>query len=239
MTSSAPKVSPLQETPSEIPESIEFSGLKGRFFAWFLTSPLRRLLELKMGKPDDRILELLELEPEHVVLDAGCGSGFHSLLVAEQLEHGQVLAVDISQEMLDRLARTAAARGLEKRIVAIRANGLSLPVKTGGVDRALSVAVWHHLANAEGANAEGASAEGACAELVRTLRPGGRVVVCDLFIEPDKKAVAGLAGHDRAFDQAKMAQILETSGLQEVHVERVGRWVLGAGVRGLQPKVES
>ncbi len=234
MTLSSPKASPLQETPPDIPESIEFSGLKGRFFAWFLTSPMRRLLDFKMGKPDARVMELLELEAEHVVLDAGCGSGFHTLLVAEHVERGQVLAVDISQEMLDRLARTAAARGLESRIVPIRANGLSLPVKTGGVDRALSVAVWHHLADADGA-----SAEGACAELVRALRPGGRVVVCDLHIEADKKAIAGLQGHDRAFNQAKLAQILEKSGLEQVHVERVGKWVLGAGVKGLKPGVES
>ena len=222
MTAPAPKASPLQDTPSKLPESIEFSGLKGRFFAWFLTSPMRRLVELKMGKPDARVLELLQLEPDHVVLDAGCGSGFHSLMIAEQLESGQVLAVDISQEMLDRLAHTAAKRGLEARIVPVLANGLSLPVASDGVDRAVSVAVWHHLGDPLGA----------CKELARTLRPGGKVVVCDLAIEADKKAIKGLEGHDRAFDEAAMRRIMVESGLGEVHVERVGRWVLGVGVKG-------
>ena len=48
----------------------EFSGLKGRFFAWFLTSPLRRVLDWKMGKPDQRVVELLALTGSERVLDA-------------------------------------------------------------------------------------------------------------------------------------------------------------------------
>lgn len=197
----------------------EFSGFKGRFFAWFLTSPLRRILEMKMGKPEERILELLALTGDEQVLDAGCGSGFHSLLAAEALPEGRVTAVDISPEMLDRLRTNAASRGLADRIEVLQADGLKLPLEDESMDRAISAAVWHHLDDPPAAAAEAA----------RVLRPGGRFVVSDLRIEPSKKAVAGLEGHDRAFGPDDMRRILGGAGFGDVRVEMVGRWVLGTG----------
>jgi SAM-dependent methyltransferase len=199
----------------------EFSGLRGRFFAWFLTSPLRRILEMKMGKPEARILELLALTGSEQVLDFGCGSGFHSLLMAEALPQGRVVALDVSPEMLEQLRRNAAARGLAERIEVLQADGLKLPLQDASMDRALSAAVWHHLDDPEQA----------ARELARVLRPGGRAVVSDLLIEPSTKAVAGLDGHDRAFGVGDMRRILGDAGFVDVTVELVGRWILGAGAR--------
>jgi SAM-dependent methyltransferase len=186
---------------------------------------MRRLLEWRMGRPDDRILELLDLGGDQQVLDAGCGSGFHSLMVAERLDTGRVVSVDVSQEMLDRLGRNALARGLDARIEPLLADGLALPLPDASVDRALSAAVWHHLDDPEGA----------CAELARVLRPGGRVVVCDLVIEPDTKAVRGLEGHDRAFGPPELRRIFAGAGLVAVEVETIGRWVVGAATRPAAP----
>jgi len=197
----------------------EFSGLKGRFFAWFLTSPMRRVLEMKMGKPEERLMELLELTGGERVLDFGSGSGFHSLLMAEQLPRGGVVAVDVSPEMLDQLRTNAARRGLTDRIEVLQADGLALPLEDASVDRALSAAVWHHLDDPDQA----------CRELVRALRPGGRAVVSDLRIEANTKAIQGLDGHDTAFGPDDMRRIMEQAGLTDVQVEMVGRWVLGAG----------
>lgn len=199
----------------------EFSGLKGHFFAWMLTSPLRRVFEWKMGKPDDRLLELLDLDGSEQVLDAGCGSGFHTLLLAEQLPTGRVIGTDVSKEMLDRLRRNAKTRGLVDRVKPMLADNLDLDIDDGSMDRAISVAAWHHLADPQRA----------CRELVRTLRPGGRAVVIDLVVEPSKKAVPGLAGHDRPFTPADMREIFEQAGLVDVQVETLGRWVIGAGDR--------
>ncbi|MCO4770049.1 MAG: class I SAM-dependent methyltransferase [Deltaproteobacteria bacterium] len=199
----------------------EFSGLKGRFFAWFLTSPLRKVLEMKMGKPEERITELLGLTGTERVLDFGSGSGFHSLLMAEKLPEGQVVAVDISPEMLDQLRTNAQRRGLADRIEVLQADGLDLPLEDASVDRALSAAVWRHHDDPDQA----------CRELVRALKPGGRAVVSDLAIEANTKAVKGLDGHDVAFGPADMKRIMENAGLTDVTVETVGRWVLGAGTK--------
>src|SRR5690606_29620286 len=122
--------------------------------------------EWKMGRPEERILALLRLEGHERVLDAGCGSGFHSLLLARALPEGRVVAVDVSVEMLDGLRRNAARRRLDDRIQVLRADGLHLPLPDGSIDRALSAAVWHHLDDPQAA----------CDELVRAVKPGGRVV---------------------------------------------------------------
>ena len=200
-------------------EAPEFSGLKGRFFAWFLTSPLRRLLELLMGKPEKRVMELLALEGHEQVLDAGCGSGFHTLLVAERLTTGRVIGTDVSEEMLDRLKTLAASRGLQDRIEPRLADNLALDMKDESMDRALSVAVWHHLSDPQRASDE----------LARVLRPGGRVVIVDLEIKPKEKAVPGLEGHDRAFGPDDLRRIFSASGLTGIEVEKIGRWVVGVG----------
>jgi len=200
---------------------IEFSGLKGRFFAWFLTSPLRHVLEWRMGAPESRLLELLALEGDEVVVDAGCGSGFHSLLVAERLRSGKVLAFDVSDEMLARLRRNASRRDLATKIDARLGDALSLPLEDGCADRAVTVAVWHHMDDPPGA----------CVELTRVLRPGGRLVAVDLEITAHGRHGGHVGGHHRAFGEADMLRILEEAGLRDRRVEKIGRWVIGSAIK--------
>jgi len=172
-----------------------------------------------MGKPEERILALLQLTGSERVLDAGSGSGFHSLLMAEHLPKGSVVAVDVSREMLDKLRKNATRSGLNDRVEAVEADGFHLPFEGASFDCALSAAVWHHLDDPLAA----------CREMVRTVKSGGRIVVSDLEIKNDEKAVAGLDGHDRGFGPHDMRRILSHSGLVDVEVESVGRWLLGSG----------
>ena len=47
------------------------------------------------------VLERLELSGDEVVLDAGCGSGRVTKLIAERLPRGRVIGVDASKEMIE------------------------------------------------------------------------------------------------------------------------------------------
>jgi ubiquinone/menaquinone biosynthesis C-methylase UbiE len=77
----------------------------------WLTTPVRTLF----NNPG-RLLRGLVDEGE-VALDLGCGPGFFTLPLAKMVgPTGSVIAVDVQQEMLDRLRARAVAAGVEQRI---------------------------------------------------------------------------------------------------------------------------
>jgi arsenite methyltransferase len=54
------------------------------------------------------VLDRMRLSPEDNVLDVGCGAGWLSRLLAEQVPEGRVVGVDISDEMIRRARRKSA-----------------------------------------------------------------------------------------------------------------------------------
>jgi ubiquinone/menaquinone biosynthesis C-methylase UbiE len=45
-------------------------------------------------------LGLMQIEPDHNILDAGCGAGWLSRILAHRVPHGRVVGMDISDEMI-------------------------------------------------------------------------------------------------------------------------------------------
>jgi SAM-dependent methyltransferase len=97
-------------------------------------------------------------------LDVGCGTG----VLAERLAGAgyQMVGVDPSAGMLEMLeARTPLVR-------AVHASGTSLPFDDDSFDLVLTVAVMHHIADP-------ADVRQTLAEMVRVVKPSGRVLVWD------------------------------------------------------------
>jgi SAM-dependent methyltransferase len=102
--------------------------------------------------------------PPARLLDVGCGTG----ALAERLAARgyEVTGLDPSPGMLDRLrARTPG-------IKAVQGSATQMPFGDGEFDLSLSVATMHHIADA-------AAVRSALTEMVRVVRPGGRVIVWD------------------------------------------------------------
>jgi len=104
----------------------------------------------------ERLLSLLALEPDHLLLDVGGGTGRVSATIADRCH---VLICDPSRQM----AAMARAKGLD----AVRCTAEYLPLSDASVDRILIVDAFHHFADQHQA----------AGELLRVLRPGGRLVI--------------------------------------------------------------
>jgi len=110
------------------------------------------------------VLDRLPLAGDERVLDAGCGSGRVTELLAERLPHGQVVALDGSAAMVEAARERLAAFG--DRIEYIVADlGEALPLEAD-VDAVLSTATFHWVADHDAL----------FANLAAVLRPGGRLV---------------------------------------------------------------
>lgn len=112
--------------------------------------------------------EALRVNPGDRVLDVGCGPGFATTELLEQVgATGSVVGVDRSPQMLAAAARRCAGH---HNVTLHEADAAALPVDDAAVDRALCVQVLEYVPDVTAA----------LAELHRVVRPGGRVVIWDI-----------------------------------------------------------
>lgn len=96
-----------------------------------------------------KLMQALELKPKQRVCDFGCGNGYYTLQLAQQVgPRGKVLAVDIQQEMLTLLQQRANPRGLNN-IDPVLATLTDPKLPRGNLDLVLMVDVYHELSQPE------------------------------------------------------------------------------------------
>jgi len=112
--------------------------------------------------------EALAPEAGDEVLDVGCGPGFYVIDILDIVgANGSVTGVDGSAAMLAIARRKAGDR---PNVHLLEGEATRLPVGDASVDRAISVQVFEYLSDVDAA----------LAELMRVVRPGGRVVIWDI-----------------------------------------------------------
>src|SRR3954469_6654430 len=112
--------------------------------------------------------EALAPQPGDEVLDVGCGPGFYVVDLLDIVgANGSVTGVDASAAMLAIAGRKAGER---PNVRLVPGEATTLPVGDASVDRAISVQVFEYLDDVDGA----------LAEMMRVVRPGGRVVIWDI-----------------------------------------------------------
>jgi ubiquinone/menaquinone biosynthesis C-methylase UbiE len=190
-------------------DAARFFGLRGRYNNW----KMRRVLETVVKV----------LPPGAVVLDAGCGTG----RVVEYLMSAsvQVVAMDISSEML------AVARGKARLMLSslglrfLRADAVDLPIRSKSVDVVFSVRLLPPLDRER---------------RIRTLREIARVTRGPVVVEyrnittwpcAARRAVRrwlGQRGVRRSTTSADVAAELKTCGLVVERFYFMNRWWSGS-----------
>jgi ubiquinone/menaquinone biosynthesis C-methylase UbiE len=131
----------------------------------------------------ERLREILDPRPGERLLEIGPGTGYYTLPVAEWLSSsGRLDIVDVQQEMLDHTMRRVGERGVEHVEPAL-ADARELPFPADTFDGAYLVTVLGEIPDQDAA----------LRELRRVVRPGGRVVVGELFGDPHMVTHASLA----------------------------------------------
>ena len=161
----------------------------------------------------DLLLPELALKPGMVVADVGAGTGYIARRMAGQVgASGVVYAVDVQPEMIDMLKSLAARAGLAQIKPLLGAvDDVRLPAAS--VDLAIMVDVYHELE----------FPREVLASIVRSLKPGGRVVFVEYRAEDPRvpiKAVHKMSEAQVRREAAAMALTWERTagGLPWQHV---------------------
>jgi arsenite methyltransferase len=114
-----------------------------------------------------------EIRPGERVLDCGSGAGADALIAARLVgPTGQVIGVDMTPEMVAKARANAADAGLTN--VEFREGSIeALPVEAGWADVVISNGVLNLVPDKAAA----------LAEMLRVLRPGGRLQATDIILE--------------------------------------------------------
>lgn len=109
------------------------------------------------------IIGELSLTGDEVVLDAGCGSGSVTFMLAEKLPRGKVYGLDYSPEMIEKITRSIEELGVDN-VTPVQADltDFTLPEP---VDLVFSNAVFHWITDDDGL----------FGSLFRATKPGGRL----------------------------------------------------------------
>jgi ubiquinone/menaquinone biosynthesis C-methylase UbiE len=140
-------------------------------------------------------------------LEVGTGSGAMGAALLDRFPQLRLTATDIDPQMV--LAAGKRLARYEERVTVAQADAARLPFDDASFDLALSFLMLHHVGNWETA----------LRELVRVVRPGGRVLGCDII-------------HSRVLDWSE-----RTFGSGEerlITLEAFGGQVSQLGLRGWQ-----
>jgi ubiquinone/menaquinone biosynthesis C-methylase UbiE len=126
------------------------------------------------------LLDRLSLRGDERILDLGCGRGAVLLLAAQHLTTGRAVGVDLwrkedqSGNDAEATRHNAAAEGVADRVELHTADMTALPFEDNSFDVVVSNVAIHNIKSRAGRDK-------AIEQAILVLRPGGRLMVADIW----------------------------------------------------------
>jgi ubiquinone/menaquinone biosynthesis C-methylase UbiE len=162
----------------------------------------------------ERVVQLAGLGTGESVLDVGCGTGTLAIAAKRRVGPiGRVIGIDASPEMTARARAKAAKAAFDIHFRTAIAE--ALPFSDATFDAVLSTTVLHCL--------PGHARRQCISEMVRVLKPGGRLLVVDFGgpVQARRGLMAHLALH-RSFDLDDLIPVLRDTALADFQTGALG-----------------
>lgn len=154
----------------------------------------------------DRLLDRLAFNGAETVLDVGCGHGLMLIGAAKRVPRGRAIGVDLWSQV-DQKSNSAAAtmanaraEGVDDRVEVRDGDMRALPLEDSSVDVVLSSLAIHNVTGTS-------ERHKAIREIVRVLKPGGRVGILDIAHVGD------------------YAQEFRAAGMSDVELHGITPWI--------------
>jgi ubiquinone/menaquinone biosynthesis C-methylase UbiE len=159
----------------------------------------------------DQTIALMNIQPSDRILDLGCGTGWGSRRLARMANAGEVVGLDVADEMLHR-AEEASSEFNNIRYVWGSAE--NIPALDGLFTKVLSVESFYYYADQNKA----------LRELKRVMAPGGQLfILINLYKDNhySLRWVGELKVPVQALSEAEYISLLERHGFRNVEAHRI------------------
>src|SRR5215469_11580744 len=159
----------------------------------------------------NQTLDLMDLQPNDRVLDLGCGTGWASRRMAQVVTAGEVVGLDVADEML---RRAEQASGSLNNVRYVWGSAEKIPAPDDHFTKVLSVESFYYYAD------QGKALD----ELRRVLAPGGKLfILINLYKDNhySLRWITGLKVPVQALSEAEYIHLLQQHGFQNVEARRI------------------
>jgi ubiquinone/menaquinone biosynthesis C-methylase UbiE len=185
---------------------------------------------MDFGEPNRAVVErLAELGARGRMLDIGTGPGHILLLVAERFPDAQVVGLDLSPRMLEHAARRRAGSPHAARIALQLGDAKRLPFPDASFDVVFSNTILHHVPEPVAM----------LAEARRVLRPGGALLIRDLFRPPTPARALELTAQHAAGMDATQKELFRASLHAALEPGELAACARASGLDGAEVVIDS
>src|SRR5579864_3649362 len=159
----------------------------------------------------DQTLALMDIQPDDRILDLGCGTGWASRRMARVTTKGEIVGLDVADEMLRRAEQTSSDF---KNIRYVWGSAEKIPAADNAFSKVLSVESFYYYADQAKA----------LDELHRVMAPGSKLfILINLYKDNhySLRWVSELKVAVKALSEAEYIALLQKHGFKNVQARRI------------------